>query len=122
MLARPVERGHDAGIERRFRLPEGQVARLREFAGTFLIQLVERGEPVAFSRFDPRFPGSFPFRVAAPELARPLLEATRRHARESDPWIQLVIEDDAATADALLAAGAQLKIAIMHMSGVILAA
>jgi GNAT superfamily N-acetyltransferase len=121
-VARPVDVADDAGIEQRFGLPQGQVARLREFSGTYLIQLVERGEPVAFSRFDPRFPGSFPFRLESPELARPLLEATRSYARPEDTWIQLVVEDDAATAEALRAAGAQPKIAILHMSGVIPAA
>ncbi len=119
VLARPVARDHDTAIERRFRLPEGQVARLRSFEGMILLQLVERGEPVAFARFDPRFPGCFPFRLAAAELTRPLLEAFRSHARESDPWIQLVVEDDASTAEALLAAGAGLKVSIVHMSGAI---
>jgi len=119
VVVRPVERDDDAAIERRFRLPEGQVARLRSFEGMILLQLAERGEPVAFARFDPRVPGCFPFRVASAELARPLLEGVRSHARATDPWIQLVVEDDAATGDALLAAGAQPKIAIVHMSGAI---
>jgi GNAT superfamily N-acetyltransferase len=119
LLARDVEIEHDRDVESAFRLPDGKVARLRSLQGMMLVQLVERDHPVAFARFDPRFPGCFPFHVAAPELARQLLEAIAPHAREGDRWIQLVIEDDDATAAMLRAAGARLTLEIVHMGGAI---
>lgn len=119
LVARPVEPEHDARIEGAFRMPDGKVARLRSLAGMVLVQLVERGLPVAFARFNPAFPGCFPFHVSAPELARPLLEALAPHARPADPWIQLVIEGDESTAATLLSAGARGVLEIVHMGGTI---
>lgn len=119
VVAALVAAAQDRDVERAFRLPEGQVAHFRSLAGMVLAQLVETGRPVAFARFDPAFPGCFPFHVAAPELTRALLESLRLHARAGDPYIQLVVEDDAATAQALLAAGARHMLAIVHMGGAI---
>lgn len=117
--ARGVEPADDAAIERAFDLPDGRVARVRGFAGQVLVQLVERGSVVAFARYNPSFPGCFPFRVAEPALARVLLDELAPHARRGDPWIQLVIEDDERTTAALLAAGARTSLDIVHMGGAI---
>ncbi|MCY2959266.1 MAG: GNAT family N-acetyltransferase [Planctomycetota bacterium] len=119
LVARAVEPEQDRDVEAAFRLPDGKLARLRALEGTVLAQLVERGAVVAFARFNPSFPGCFPFRVAAPELARPLIESLAAHARPGDAWIQLVIEDDDATAAMFLAAGARTYLEIVHMSGAI---
>jgi hypothetical protein len=109
---------HDAAVERAFDLPSGMVARLRSFAGHHLLQLLnELDEPVAFARFDPDFPGAFPFRVTDPELVRPLLDALRPHARPKPSWIQLVIENDAACADILRRHGARVVFEILHLRG-----
>lgn len=116
-VAARVEPADDRAVERAFRLPEGQVAHFRGSPRIHLAQLVDAGRPVAFARFDPAFPGCFPFRVAAPELARALLESLRPRARADDAWIQLVVEDDAATVAALVDAGASQKLAIVHMGG-----
>jgi hypothetical protein len=113
-----VEPKHDAGIEAAFDLPTGQLARLRSFSGHVLVQLLnELDEPVAVARFDPEFPGSFPFRMLEPELARPLLEAIRPHARPKPDWLQIVIENDAACAELLRENGARLVFEILHMRG-----
>lgn len=117
--ARSVEPADDRAIERAFDLPDGRVARVRGFAGQVLVQLVERDSVVAFARFDPSFPGCFPFRVADPEFARVLLEQLAPHARSGDPWIQLVIEDDEPTTAALRAVGARTSLEIVHMGGAI---
>jgi GNAT superfamily N-acetyltransferase len=117
VVAAPVEPDHDGDLERAFGLPAGQVARFRGLAGMVLAQLVEAGRPVAFARFNPAFPGCFPFRVEEPGLARAMLEFLRPHARPADPWIQLVVEDDVATAQSLLAAGGRHVLAIVHLGG-----
>ena len=119
LVARGVEPEDDIAIEHEFQLAAGKVARLRSLDGVKLAQLVERGRPVAFASFDARFPGCFPFRVAAAELARPMLEYLAPARPTNGDWIQLVIEDDAATADALVAAGARTTLEIVHMSGAI---
>jgi predicted GNAT family acetyltransferase len=113
-----VEPGHDAGIERVFDMPNGMVARLRSFVGHVLVQLRdELDEPIAFARFDPEFPGAFPFRVSVPELAGPLLEAIQPHARPTPSWLQLVIENDLGCAELLRKHGARLVFEILHLRG-----
>lgn len=113
-----VETRDDAEVERRFGLPAGQVARLRASAGHVLIRLVtSAGETCGFARFDPEFPGAFPFRVSSPAQARTLLDALRPYSHGEHAWIQLVIEDDAETAHVLRAAGARLRFEILHMQG-----
>ncbi len=119
LLARIVDTDHDRDVEAAFRLPDGKVARLRGMRGNVLMQLIEREAPIAFARFDPAFPGCFPFKVQTPDLVRQLLEALAPHAREGDPWIQMVVEDDEATAALLLACGAHETLEIVHMGGVI---
>jgi GNAT superfamily N-acetyltransferase len=115
-----VQPEHDTAIESAFDLPSGMVARLRSFQGHVLIQLLdELDEPIAFARFDPEFPGAFPFRVADAELAVPLLEALRPHAGSNPGWIQLVIENDEACAERLRKLGARLRFEILHMRGTI---
>lgn len=109
---------HDAEIERIFRMPSGLVARSRSFAGQHLVRLLDAdGRLAGFARFDPAFPGAYPFRVTDPEFTRPLLEALRPHARAEHDWLQLVVEDDAPTAALLLANGARLVFEILHMRG-----
>jgi len=119
LVARGVEPEDDAIVESTFRFAVGKVARLRSLDGVRLAQLVAHDRPVAFASFDARFPGCFPFRVTAAELARPMLEHLAPSRPAEREWIQLVIEDDEATADALVAAGARTTLEIVHMSGVV---
>lgn len=117
-LVAPVRPEDDAAIERRFGLPAGQVARLRAAPDDVLRRLVDaRGDVVGFARLNPSFPGCFPFRVADPRHARTLLDALRAFVPPVPPWLQLVIEDDAATAAALDAAGARRVFEILHLEG-----
>ncbi|MBL8861257.1 MAG: GNAT family N-acetyltransferase [Planctomycetes bacterium] len=117
VLARGVAPAADAEVERAFHLPDGKLARLRSLAGMTLVRLVEHERTVAFARFDPRYPGCFPFHVEAAELARPLLEQLVPLCPRGATWIQLVIEADEATTGALLAAGAQPVFEILHLAG-----
>ncbi len=119
LVARTVEPEEDREVEAAFALPDGKIARLRSLQGTVLMHLIEHDRPVAFARFNPSFPGCFPFQVSSPELARQLLEAVAPFAREGDAWLQLVVEDDAAAATTLLDGGGRLVLEIVHMDGVI---
>lgn len=113
-----VEAAADAEVERTFGLPSGQVSRLRSVEGHVLVRLAgDGGRTCGFARFDPDFPGAFPFRVASAPLARTLLETLRPHTRPEHSWIQLVIEDDAETARIVRASGARLRFEILHMHG-----
>lgn len=116
--ARTIEPADDARLERDLRLADGKIDHYRNMNGQLLIGLVDaRGETAGFARFDPGFPGAFPFRVAAPGYVRALLEAMRASKRAEFPWVQLVIENDAASAKLLFDAGARLVFEILHMGG-----
>jgi len=108
----------DARIERTFGLPAGQVASLRAAERDVVTKLVgPDGDVVGFARFDPTFPGCFPFRVRRVANARVLLESLRPFAKPAPSWLQLVVEDDAATSSALFAAGARPSFEILHLHG-----
>jgi len=113
-----IEPGDDIGVARRFGIPEGQLARYRALPDQVLMQVTDmERNPIGFARFDPTFPGAFPFRVNDTRLVSTMLEALRPHTRPGQEWIQLVIEDDAASAALLRAHGARLMFEIIHMQG-----
>jgi GNAT superfamily N-acetyltransferase len=116
-VIRPEE---DAALEAAFRLLAGQLAGLRAL-GHVLMRLCDRDRlddaKVGVARFNPAYPGIYPFRVGEPALARALLEALRPHARPGDREVGLVIEDDDATVAVVRAAGAALKFEMLHMQG-----
>jgi GNAT superfamily N-acetyltransferase len=122
VIARPVEPGEDPAIEGAFGLPDGQIAAARARGGLVLLRLVDPaalGDPrVGFASFDPIF-GAFPFRVADPALAAPLLDAIRPHARPDPPYTQLMIEDDEVLTRALLEAGATVRLRAVHLRGAV---
>ncbi|MCC6553370.1 MAG: GNAT family N-acetyltransferase [Polyangiaceae bacterium] len=121
VIARPIEAGEEGPLEAAFDMPEGQLAALRARPGMLLVRLVDPAAPedarVGVACFDPKFPGAFPFRVAALELAAPLLDALRPHALPEPPYTQLVVEDDAALTAALVQSGATVRFVIAHMRG-----
>lgn len=112
-LIDPVD---DAAIEAAFALPDGQLADLRARPGQLLLRLDDPDHALGFAAFDPQFPGAFPFRVARPALAGPLLRALQQHALP-DSFMQLVIEDDEPLSARLLAAGARLRLELLHLRG-----
>ncbi|WP_169796418.1 GNAT family N-acetyltransferase [Chondromyces crocatus] len=119
-LVRPVSPADDSVIEAAFALPSGQLDDLRRKPDTALLSLhaitPPDAPPRAFAAYDPHFPGAFPFRVATPALALPLLEAIRPHEHPESPYMQLVSEQQDLT-DMLLEAGATERLRIMHMRG-----
>lgn len=116
--AAPIAPDDDAEIERAFGLLAGRLQFNRSRAGRVLIQLRDaQRAPLGVACFDPAFPGAFPFAVVRPALAGSLLRAIRPHARPDDPAVDVVIERDAALADALIAAGAELRQRLLHYAG-----
>lgn len=115
----PIDPSEDAAIEAAFTLPPGQLASLRGKPRRVTLRLHDpdpTAPPPGFASFDPDFPGAYPFRVARPGLARPLLIALRPHARPGTS-MQLVIEDDEPLYHRLLAVGAALRLEIAHLRG-----
>jgi GNAT superfamily N-acetyltransferase len=108
----------DAAIEAELRLPLARIADLRKKPSRVLLWLCAGGQPVGFAAFDPDFPGAFPFCVDK-KHARALLELMKRHAKPELPFVQVVAEGNEPLAQALLDAGAQLKMAFEHYRGVL---
>jgi GNAT superfamily N-acetyltransferase len=105
---------HDAALEARFELLAGQLADLRARGSWVLLELAGAQ---GLACFDPAYPGSSPFRVARPTLAVHLLEATRRHARPEHDFTTLFVENAPELEAALVAAGAELSMQVLHMVG-----
>jgi ribosomal protein S18 acetylase RimI-like enzyme len=118
LTALPIDPAEDDDIERALDLAAGRIAMQRPRAGRVLVQLRDAAcAPVGFAAFDPQFPGAYPFRVMRPAYAGALLAAVRPHARRSDKLVQLVVENDHALARELVAAGATVKLEMLHYSG-----
>ena len=115
-----------AGIEAHFELPAGQLRALDRSPTVHLLRLVDADLPgdltLGFAAFDVRFGGAFPFRVAEPGLAGPLLAGLRPLAEPDNPWMQIVAEGDPRMAEMLLASGASVVMRFVHMVGEIPAA
>jgi ribosomal protein S18 acetylase RimI-like enzyme len=117
----PIDPAEDDAIAAAFALPPGQLAGLRAHPRRVHLRLRDPADPGApglgFASFDPEFPGAYPFRVARAAYARPLLAALRPYALPDRPYMQIVAEDDDELTAALLAAGAQLRLEILHLRG-----
>lgn len=117
-VARDVEEEDEWALEQALGLADGKILRLREQTGQVFVQLTgPTGDKLGFARFDPDFPGAFPFRVKDASYAGVLLRALHAHKKPAKEWMQLVIEDDAATAKLLREHGARNMFDLFHMSG-----
>lgn len=124
--ARAIKPADDARVEAAMRLVPGQLASARTLDSRILLALHEpapgeeravAGAIVGATVFHPAFPGAYPFRAARPELAFTLLEAIFPYARPEDDIVNVVVEAQPEIADALIAAGARVKLDIVHMKG-----
>ena len=122
VTARPIDPGDDERVETAMKLASGQLAGARAGGGRVLVALHEKDAVVGATIFDTKFPGAYPFRVARPELALLLLRAIRTCAEAQHDSVGVVVEGQPDVADALLAAGATLKLDILHMLGPLTAA
>jgi len=121
LTARGIDPAEDAALEAALGLYEGQIASARALPGRLLMRLVDPAAPgearLGLALFSPAFPGAYPFRVARPALARPLLEALRPHALPEHDFMQVVVEGDDALLRTLLDEGASLRMEILHLAG-----
>lgn len=121
VTARLLEPEEEAAIEDAFGLPRSTLTVSRRYPGRALLRLVDVAAPaearVGVASFDPCFPGSFPFRVADPTFARALFEGMRPHALAKFSHVGLVVEDDAALVEMLVAHGAKVRLEIVHYEG-----
>lgn len=106
----------DAAIERALGFTTGCFADARKKVGRVLVRIARDGEVLGAAVFDPAFPGAHPLRVAHPEIILPLVAALRPYARPSDPHVHVVVEGQPAAAARLVAAGAEVRHNIVHMS------
>ncbi len=115
-----IDPAEDAAIEAAFALPDGQLAELRARPAQILLRLHNPADPadlgLGFAAFAPHFPGAFPFRVARPALAGPLLRALRAHALPGN-IMNVAVEDDEPLTARLLAAGARLRMTLLFLRG-----
>ena len=113
-----VQPGEDGELEARFGLLGGRLAANRARGGRVIGKLRDgAGAPLGVASFDPAHPGAFPFCVARPALARPLLEGLAPHARPGDAYLGVAVENDEALVDVLVAAGAEVRMRILHYRG-----
>ena len=118
--AREIAPEEDAVLEAEYRLPTGILAAKRARPGRVLRAItLERGR-TALAAFDVGFPGVHPFR--APDLAHALslLRALRPFARLARPeyaFVNVMVEDQPDVAQALLRAGATLRLETTFMRG-----
>lgn len=125
ITARDIVPDDDARVEAAMGLLDGQLAGARAVSGRVLKMLEEVGGPsgittpgiVGATIFHPDFPGASPFRVARPALALVLLRALRPQARPADAKLGIMIENQPDVAEALIAAGATVKLEAVHMKG-----
>jgi GNAT superfamily N-acetyltransferase len=118
VTASPVVPEDDGDLERALGVLDGQLPVIRGRPGRVLLQLRgTHGEPAGVACFDPAFPGAFPFAVARPALAGALLRAIRPHARPGDTQVNLVVEHHDELVGALIAAGAEVRLRLLHYIG-----
>lgn len=116
-LAKNIEPSDDARLEDATRIATGLLAEQRARPNRVLRMIEAPGSPPALAVFDQVFPGAYPLRAPAPPHVFSLLRALRPHARLEDTFINLMIEDQADIAEALVAEGAQLRMEALHMRG-----
>lgn len=104
-------------LERALGLLAGRLRVARSRPGRTTLQLRDgQGTPAGVACLDPAL-GAFPFAVVRPGLAAPLLRGLAPHARPGEPALSVVIEHDDALASALIAAGAEVRLRLVHYAG-----
>lgn len=119
-----LDPGDEPAFEDRFSTPRGLLAARRE-AGQLALGARVDGEPAGLASFDPRFPGSFPFRAIDGGVARALIDACRERRapivdaehRWRERGHQVVVEDDGALAAQLIGLGGHLVLETLHYAG-----
>jgi GNAT superfamily N-acetyltransferase len=117
--AREIAPEEDARLETTCRLPAGVLAEQRARPHRVLRTIQASPEKTAVAVFDVTFPGIYPFRAPDALHAFSLLRALRPLARPGDDAINVMVEDGRHVAEALVQAGATLKLETSFMRGAI---
>lgn len=112
-----VRAEEDARHEAQFQIQAGLLTRHRSRPNTRVYRFDAAGVPVALAPFDPFFPGCFPLRIPMVHDALEVVAGLLPLVPAEREYLQLVLERDQASAQALLETGAQLVFEIQHMSG-----
>lgn len=110
---RPSTADEDRAVEQNHGFPAGMIANHRRAPGYVLRTI----PPGTFAAFDPGFPGAYPFLADSLEHAMSLLHALHAFAKPGQEHINLMLADQPDLKDALLAAGATLKLTALRMRG-----
>jgi ribosomal protein S18 acetylase RimI-like enzyme len=114
--AREIEPDDDERVESRTNLPRGRLAD-RRASGRILRMIEAASDRVALAVFDPALPGVYPLHAPDELHALSLLRALRPLARPDARFFLLVIEDQPALTDALIAEGARWERETLRMQG-----
>jgi hypothetical protein len=118
VTVRPVADAAVPDIERALGMTPGRLELSRSRGVGVTLQLRDaKLAPVGVACFDPAFPGAYPFCVARPALASALLDGIAPHVYTGNLDLQIVVERDDALADTLIAAGATVRMRLLHFAG-----
>jgi ribosomal protein S18 acetylase RimI-like enzyme len=118
--ARDVDPSEDERLEKATQLAAGLLADRRGRPGRVLRMIggpETRDDELAVAVFDAGFPGIYPIRAPSVAHALSLVRCFREHARPEDELVHVMVEDQPAIAEGLLAHGATLKLEILTMRG-----
>ena len=114
---RALEPADEARAERELGIPKGTLGKLRSLGGRAIVIAEGReGSLEGAAVFDPKFPGTYPFRASGPAVAAHILKAFHPSRRPEDPHLNIATEGQPHVADALVAAGARVHVATMRMT------
>jgi hypothetical protein len=103
----------DLAVASRFGIDAERIAQLRARPREVVLILRSGEEIVAFAGFAPAYPGIYPIRVKATDLARPLFDALRPYAVMD--YVYVSVEGDRPLFELLQAHGAALEHATFRM-------
>jgi ribosomal protein S18 acetylase RimI-like enzyme len=116
-----IEASEEAALEASFQLLPGRLAAQWRRAGRVQRQLVETRASgdvcVGVVSSASSFLHAAPFRMARPSLAPWLIDALRPFATPDNPSVGLVVEDDAALAEVIAAAGGEVRFEMLLLRG-----
>ncbi len=117
VTTRVLAAADDEAFETALSLSRGELDGFRTTLARTVVGGEVAGAPVGVLAFDPSLPGASPFRLRAPEHARPLLEALRPHSRAEHDFLFAFVEGDPALESCLLAAGGRAVMRALRMEG-----
>jgi hypothetical protein len=119
VCVRPLLDSEDAAAERHFGLAPGIVTAARKLEGRVFLcaRAAPSGPLVGLAVFDAAFPGASPFRADSGEIAFALLAGMAPNRRLEDRTVNVREEGQPYLTDALVRAGARVRLEVVSLSG-----